>query len=107
MLGFSIMMWFVSFVVLMVAIFLLRGSISALHGKVFDAAEDKVGYGKQLGKICVLISIGLFISGMVAFRVKGSMAIVYALIMLLAVIIISAIWFYFIQRRYKNQTNRN
>lgn len=100
MLGFSIMMWFVSLVVLMVAISLLRGSISAIHGKVFDATEDKVGYGKQLGKICVFISVGLFLSGMVAFGVKGSMAIVYALIILLVVLVVSAIWFSIIQKRY-------
>lgn len=102
MIGFSIMMWFVSFVVLMVAISLLRGSISIIHGKVFDATEDKVGYGKRLGKMCVLISFGLFISGMVALKVKGSLAIVYALITILVVIVISAIWFFLIQRRYKN-----
>lgn len=44
MIGFSIMMWFVSFVMLMVAISLLRGNVSAVHGKVFDAVEDKVGF---------------------------------------------------------------
>lgn len=54
MIGFSIMMWFVSFVVLMVAISLLRGNIAAMHGKVFDNTEDKVGYGKQLEK-CVFL----------------------------------------------------
>ena len=102
MLGFSIMMWFVSFVVLMVAISLLRGQVSAMHGKVFDATEEKVGYGKQLGKVCVLLSLGLFTSGMAAFGVKGSMAIVYALIILVAFIIISAIWFFFVQKRFKN-----
>ena len=43
MIGFSIMMWFVSFVILMVAISLLRGNVSTMHGKVFDTTEDKVG----------------------------------------------------------------
>lgn len=69
--GFSIMMWFCSFVVLMVAISLLRGNTSFLHGKVFDTTEDKVGYGKQLGKVCLLISIGLCVCGIVAFLIKG------------------------------------
>lgn len=102
MIGFSIMMWFASFVVLMVAISLLRGNISAIHGKVFDATEDKVGYGKQLGKMCVLMFCGLFISGLVAFVIKGNMAIVYSLVILLVAIVISAIVFLKIQRRYKN-----
>ena len=59
MIGFSIMMWFVSFVILMVAVALLRGNVSTMHGKVFDTTEDKVGYGKQLGKMSLFISIGL------------------------------------------------
>ena len=58
MIGFSIMMWFVSFVILMVAVALLRGNVSTMHGKVFDTTEDKVGYGKQLGKMSLFISIG-------------------------------------------------
>ena len=100
MIGFSIMMWFVSFVILMVAISLLRGNVSTMHGKVFDTTEDKVGYGKQLGKMSLFISIGLCTWGVVAFLIKSSMAIVYALVILLVVIVVSAIWFVFIQKRY-------
>ena len=100
MIGFSIMMWFVSFVILMVAISLLRGNVSTMHGKVFDTTEDKVGYGKQLGKVSLFISIGLCTCGVVAFLIKSSMAKVYALVILLAVIVVSAIWFVFIQKRY-------
>ena len=80
MIGFSIMMWFVSLVILMVAISLLRGNVSTMHGKVFDTTEDKGGYGKQLGKMSLFISIGLCICGVVAFLIKSSMAIVYALV---------------------------
>ena len=100
MIGFSIMMWFVSFVILMVAISLLRGNVSTMHGKVFDTTEDKVGYGKQLGKMSLFISIGLCACGVVTFLIKSSMAKVYALVILLAVIVVSAIWFVFIQKRY-------
>lgn len=100
MIGFSIMMWFVSFVILMVAVALLRGNVSTMHGKVFDTTEDKVGYGKQLGKMSLFISIGLCTCGVVAFFIKSSMAIVYALVILLVVIVVSAVWFVFIQKRY-------
>lgn len=96
MIGFSIMMWFVSFVILMVAVALLRGNVSTMHGKVFDTTEDKVGYGKM----SLFISIGLCTCGVVAFLIKSSMAIVYALVILLVVIVVSAIWFVFIQKRY-------
>ena len=71
-----------------------------MHGKVFDTTEDKVGYGKQLGKMSLFISIGLCTCGVAAFLIKSSMAIVYALVILLVVIVVSAIWFVFIQKRY-------
>lgn len=102
MIGFSIMMWFVSFVIFMVAISLLRGNTSAIHGKVFEATEDKVGYGKQLGKMCVFISVGLCICGVVALLLKGNKAIACSLIMLLVVFVISAIWCFLIQKGYRN-----
>lgn len=59
MLGFSIMMWFVSFVILMVAIALLRGNVSVVHGKVFDETEDKVGYAKQMGDFACFLALVL------------------------------------------------
>jgi len=100
--GFSIMMWFVSLVIFLVAISLLRGNISFIHGKVFDTTEDKVGYSKQLGKPCLLISIGLCICGIVALFVGSNIAIIYVLVVILVMIVISAIWFIAIQKRYKN-----
>lgn len=101
MLGFSIMMWFVSFVILMVAIALLRGNVSVVHGKVFDETEDKVGYAKQIGRLCLFLSIGLGGSGAAAVLVKGGMALFYALGLLLIVVAISAIWAVVIQRKFR------
>ncbi len=100
MIGFSIMTWFASSVVLMVARSLLKGNVSAIHGKVFEATDDKVGYAKQLGKVCLFLSAGLCICGIVAFLIKSSTAIFYALIILLIVIVISAIGFALTQKKY-------
>ena len=102
MIGFCIMIWFVSFVMFMVAISLLRGDVSAIHGKVFDATEDKVGYGRELRKMCIFLSLGLCMSGVVAFIIKNSMAIIYALIILFVFLVIAVIWCVFIQKRYRN-----
>ena len=100
MIGYSITMWFASCVVFMVAISLLRGNISGIHGKVFESTEDKVGYGKQLGKPCFMIGVGAFASGLVAFLTESNAAIVYALTVLLMVIAISVIWFVLMQKQY-------
>lgn len=64
MIGYSMMMWFVTFVLLILAISLLKGNVSSVHGKVFDGTDDKAGYAKELGKPCILIGIGTFLSGL-------------------------------------------
>ena len=101
MIGFSIMMWFVSFVIFVVAVSLLKGNVSAIHGKVFNSTKDKTGYGKRLGKICLFISIALCTCGIVAILIKSSIAIFGALIILTAVCLISAAAFSTIQKMYK------
>lgn len=100
--GFSIMMWFVTLVLFIIAVSLLRGNTSPVHGKVFDETDDKVGYAKQLGKPCVLICFGTFLSGFVTSVIKEGAAILYALLILLFVIVIAVVWFAQIQKRYKN-----
>lgn len=41
MIAFSIMMWFVSIIFVVLSISLLRGNYSSVHGKVLDSTEDK------------------------------------------------------------------
>lgn len=101
MIGFSIMMWFVSFIIFAISISLLRGNVSYLHGKVFDSTDDKVGYCKQVGKPCLLLSIGILVGGITGISIKSDKAIMYALTVILITTAISAIWFVLIQRRYK------
>ena len=52
--------------------------------------------------MCVFLSLGMCISGVVAFIIKNSMAIVYALIILFVVLTIAVIWCVLIQKRYRN-----
>ena len=58
MLGFSIMMWFVSAILIFVSISLLKGNYSFVHGKVFDTTDNKKGYAKELGKPVLFVGIG-------------------------------------------------
>ena len=50
MIAFSIMMWFVSIIFVVLSISLLRGNYSSVHGKVLDSTEDKEEYAKDLGR---------------------------------------------------------
>ena len=96
------MMWFVTLILFILAVSLLRGNISPIHGKVFDKTEDKVGYAKQLGKPCIFVSIGTCFSGFAAIMIKEDTAILYASAVLLVVIAVAAAWFIKIQKSYKN-----
>lgn len=55
MIGFSIMMFFCSVIIITLSISLLRGNYSGIHGKVFDNTKDKKGYAKALGKPALLL----------------------------------------------------
>ena len=46
MIGFSIMMWFSSALLIFFSISLLKGNYSSVHGKVFETTNDKNGYAK-------------------------------------------------------------
>lgn len=50
MMGFSIMLWFCSVIMIILSISLLRGNYDSMHGKVFDNTTDKTRYAKALGK---------------------------------------------------------
>lgn len=66
MIGFSIMMWFSSALLIFFSISLLKGNYSSVHGKVFETTNDKNGYAKALGKPVLLIGICVLLSGVIA-----------------------------------------
>lgn len=97
MIGFSIMMWFVSLVLLFVSISLLRGNYSSMHGKVFDNTDNKEEYAKASGKPVLFMSIGIAVSGVVAVVTSG---IIIPVIIIVCVAVIMGIWFVTIQKRF-------
>lgn len=100
MIGYSIMMWFVTVILLVLSVSLIRGNISSVHGRVFNETDDKVGYAKEMGKPCLLICIGTFLSGIVAISINGCTAIIYALFPLAILVTVSIVWFVRIQIKY-------
>ena len=97
MIGFSIMMWFVSIILLLESISLLRGNYSSMHGKIFNNTNDKEGYAKASGKPVLFMAIGLAVSGVVAVTTSK---ITISVIIIACVVIIMGIWFANIQRRF-------
>lgn len=95
MIGFSIMMWFSSALLIFFSISLLKGNYSSVHGKVFETTNDKKGYAKALGKPVLLIGICLLFSGVLAVILPKDYVISIAVIF---IAVISGIWMYKIQK---------
>ena len=98
--GFSIMMWFISLILIFLGVSLSKGNYSSVHGKVFDTTNDKEGYAKELGKPTLLIGIGLLISGIIAVILRHDYSIIVAAGFLLLIVVVAGIWFYRIQKRF-------
>ena len=100
MIGFSIMMWFISIILIFLGISLLKGDYSSVHGKVFNTTNDKKGYAKALGKPTLLIGIGILISGIIAVVLRQDYSIIIAVGFLLVIVVIAGIWFCRVQKRF-------
>ena len=100
MIGFSIMMWFVSIILVLLGGSLLKGNYAGMHGKVFNTTNDKVGYARSVGKPVLLIGIGIAISGIMAIVIQQDSSIFIAVGLMLTVIAIGGIWFRKIQKRF-------
>ena len=98
MLGFSIMMWFVSAILIFVSISLLKGNYSFVHGKVFDTTDNKKGYAKELGKPVLFVGIGILVSGVIAIIVKNH-SIPTAVFFLAIIAGIAGLWLHKIQKK--------
>ena len=88
MIGFSIMMWFCSALLIFVSFSLLKGNYSSVHGKVFETTNDRKGYAKALGKPVLLIGICLLFSGVIAVILPKDYAISIAVIFILFIAVI-------------------
>ena len=100
MIGFSIMMWFSSALLIFFSISLLEGNYSSVHGKVFETTNDKNGYAKALGKPVLLIGICVLLSGVIAVVLPKDYAISIAVVFILFIAVVAGIWLYKIQKRF-------
>lgn len=106
MLGFSIMMWFVSAILIFVSISLLKGNYSFVHGKVFDTTDNKKGYAKELGKPVLFVGIGILVSGVIAIIVKNH-SIPTAVFFLAIIAGIAGLWLHKIQKNFRKFLIKN
>ncbi len=100
MMGFSIMLWFCSVIMIILSISLLRGNYDSMHGKVFDNTTDKTRYAKALGKPILVLGIGIAVAGAAGMVIQGFYSIVISIIVLLLFVIIVGIWFVKIQKQF-------
>ena len=100
MIGFSIMMWFISIILIFVGISLLKGNYSYMHGKIFDSTHDKEGYAKASGKPILLLGAGIAGAGIIAIVIQEQYSILIAVTFMLVIAVIVGIWIGKIQKRY-------
>ncbi|WP_271712094.1 hypothetical protein [Anaeromicropila herbilytica] len=103
MIGFSIIMWFNSIILCISAISLMRGNTSIIHGKVYETTKDKIRYGKALGKVVLLMAIGMLCSGVVALFGKVDDALRNAMIVLIVLIAIALAFLVKTQTKFGNE----
>lgn len=94
MIGFSIMMWFVALILLIVGISLLKGNHSSMHGKVYRETENKETFAKATGKPVVGIAIGICATGIIAIAIPDVYAIYGALVCIILTAGIGGVWLY-------------
>ena len=92
MIAFSIMMWFVSIILVFLSISLLRGNYASVHGKVLDSTDDKEGYAKALGKPILLLDVGISVAGITAVVLQQKYSIISTVVFIVIILIIAAIW---------------
>ena len=100
MIAFSIMMWFVSIILVFLSLYLLRGNYTSVHGKVLDSTDDKEGYAKALGKPIFLLGVGIAVAGITAVVLQQKYSIMIAVAFMVIILIITAIWVGKIQKRF-------
>lgn len=100
MIGFSIMMWFVSIILVFLSCSLLKGNYAGMHGKVFDTTNDKKGYAKASGKPVLLLAAGILIAGIIPIVIRQGYSIIIAVGFILIIASIVVIWFCKIQKRF-------
>ena len=103
MIGFSIMMWFVSILLLFVGISLLKGNHVLMHGRIYDNTKDKDKYAKASGKPVLLLAFGIAVSGVAAVATGN---IIISLFIIVGTVIIAALWFINIQKRFAVEMQR-
>ena len=91
-------MWFVAILLLFVGISLLKGKHSLMHGRVYDNTNDKEKYATAVGKPVLVLTIGI------AAVVTGN--IIISLFIIVGTVIIAALWFVNIQKRFAVEMQR-
>ena len=92
MIAFSIMLWFVSIIFVVLSISLLRGNYASVHGKVLDRTDNKEGYAKALGKPVLLLGVGFAVAGITAVVFPQQYSILISVAFIVIILMIAVIW---------------
>lgn len=100
---YSIIVWIVAILMILIGISLAKGNYNWLHGKTFDRLKDdkKVPFAKATSKPVIFLGIGIAVSGFVTVISKSYNSLFWAMGVVAVVAIIYVFYMYITEKRFK------
>lgn len=102
MIGFSIMMWFVSVILLVVGVCLLNGKHTIMHGKTYEKVKEKEMFAKAVGKPVTILALFFITAGVFAVSLPWANAIYVSIALVLLGFICFGTWTFCILKKFSN-----
>lgn len=100
MLGYSIMMFAVSFLLMIISLFIYNGKTDLIHDYHQTKVVDKDQYGKAFSKALVVVALAPFLSGIIGLLGDSYLIEMLAVAVLVIGIIIGFICLIVVQKKY-------
>ena len=101
MIGYSIIMGFCSFILVIVGVSLLLGNHASMHGKVYQTTKKKTEYAKATGKPVLFLGVCMELSGNITVLLDHKSAFMIAIFFLVCSVLITIFWLFKVQCRFK------
>lgn len=99
---YSIIMFLTAVPMIGISIAIYRGKTNLIHDYHQMKVADKAAYGKAFGKAMFVISMALFLSGIVGLSDNSDTTAMIAVAVLFIGLLIGIVWMIAVQKKYNN-----
>ena len=100
MIAYSIIMFAISILFLVISIAIYRGNTNLIHSYHQSKVSDKDGYGRAFGKALSPLAIGAFISGVISLFGENDAIILSSVGAMTLGLVISLVMIFVVQKKY-------